>query len=433
MSATRKDEEKMNKKHAIKYLLGILAAWLPMQVQAGGIFLYEISSADTRLASAGWSARAEDPTTLFTNPAGMTRLCGKQAEFGIQGIFAHVHFDPDLDTSVEGDEGDADIILPSGSFFYVHPYNERLTFGIGNLGYFGADLVYNHDWVGRYYVQKTLLEGISLVPAVAYRVNDQWSIGTGVNIMYGFLKQRTAVRNLFDPLLGDGYFNLHDNRFGFGAIIGLLYEPSCQTRFGIQYLSPIKLDFHAKPKFHAIGPVLNTVLSDIGIIGSSLDLHVTVPQSVMLSVYHNLNPCWSIMGNIGWQQWSRFERVTISLDDLNNRSLTTEVDYQDTWHAAIGAEWYYRSCLTFSGGLAYDSSAISTSNRPLDFPIGEQWRLGTGVRWAISENLIVDLSSELLWQGDLDADVSKPIAGEVSGTFQNTYTIFVNSNLIYLF
>lgn len=424
----------MCKKPVIQYILAIMAiCWLPSQVNAGGICLYEISSADTRLASAGWSARAEDPSTLFTNPAGMTRLCGNQAEIGAQPIFAHVHFDPDSKTNVKGSDGRADIWLPSGSFFYVHPCNENLTLGIGNLGYFGADLVYNHSWVGRYYVQKTLLEGISLVPAAAYKLNEQWSIGAGANVMYGFFKQRSAVRNVLDAR-SDGYFNLHDNRFGCGGVFGILYQPTCHTRLGVQYLSEVKLNFRAKPKFHNIGPVLDRLLTDIGIIGSTLNLHVTVPQSVMLSAYQEINPCWSIMGNFGWQQWSKFQKVSISLADLNNRSITVANKYRDTWHGAIGAEWHYCPQLTFSGGVAYDSSAISNSDRPLDFPVGKQWRFGTGARWSLCDKLVFDFCSELQWQGNLKSDVNKgPVAGHVSGTFKDTYALFISTNLTYLF
>ena len=417
-----------------KSILAVLASYLLcVEIHSGGICLYEISSSDTRLASAGWSARAEDPSTVFTNPAGMVRLRDKQLEVGVQPIFVHVHFDPDSDTTVEGKDGQADIWLPSGSFFYVHPYNDKFTFGLASIGYFGSDLVYNHDWVGRYYVQKALLEGLSFVPAAAYQMNEQWSIGIGANIMYSFLKQRSAVRNALDDM-DDGYFSMHDYRFGCGGLVGVLYQPTCYTRFGIQYLSPVKLKFKAKPQFSNIGPLLDNALTRLGIIGSNVNLNITVPQSIMLSAYHDLNYSWSIMANLGWQQWSKFQRASITLADLNSTSITIKEHYKDTWHAAIGMEWHYNCALTFSGGVAYDSSAIDNSKRPLNFPIGEQWRFGTGARWNYSDNLIFDFCSELQWQGNLKADVNKGIlAGHVSGVFKETYAIFINTVITYLF
>lgn len=90
--------------------------------------------------------------------------------------------------------------------------------------------------------------------------------------------------------------------------------------------------------------------------------------------------------------------------------------------------------MTLSGGVAYDSSAISTAQRPLDFPVGKQWRFGTGARWNITDNLAFDFSTELQWQGNLRSTVDRRlVAGHVEGTFKNTYVLFLNSNLIYVF
>lgn len=403
------------------------------EVNAGGVILYEIGTADLRLASAGYSARAQDPSTLFTNPAGMTRLCDKQLELGLQPIYCHTHFDPNAETNVSGSDGIANIWLPAGSFFYVHPCTENLIVGFGALGYFGSDLVFNHDWVGRYYCQKALMEALSFVPAAAFRLNDQWSIGTGANVMYGFFKQRAAINNAIDEQ-NDGYFTLRDYRFSCGGVFGVLYEPTCSTRLGVQYLTPVKIDFRSKPHFHDLGPVLEDVLTRAGVIGSTAKVNINVPQSVMFSAYHDINPCWSIMGNLGWQQWSQFQRVTFTLADENSTSITSKVKYQDTWHAAFGLEWHYDCDLTFSGGVAYDSSCISNKERPLDFPVGQQWRFGTGARWNINESFLMDLAAELLWSGDLKADVNKGrLAGHVAGKFKNTYCAFFSTNFIYTF
>lgn len=362
----------------------------------------------------------------------MTRLCGNQLEVGAQSLYAHVDFQPNSRTDVEGSPGKGNIWLPSSSLFITHACNDRIAIGLGNLGYFGSDLVYKHHWVGRYYVQKSLLEGISLVPAAAYKINDQWSVGGGLNVMYGFFKQRSAVRDNLDGRK-DGYFNMHDYRFGYGGVFGILFEPDCCTRLGVQYLTPVTLDFRVRPHFNNLGPVLEGILRDLGIIGSKIKLKVRVPQSVIFSFYYDWNDCWSLMGNAGWQQWSQFQKAEIHLDSLNNTTLSSKIKYQDTWHGAFGLEWHLNPKWTFSGGIAYDTSAISNSQRPLDFPVGDQWRFGSGARWKIRENLALDFSTELQWMGNLKCHQSAQVAGNVSGTFKNTYAFFINTNLIFAF
>ena len=55
---------------------------------AGGLLLFEVGTGDVGLASAGYTARAEDASTVFTNPAGMTRLDGTQLSLGGQLLYA---------------------------------------------------------------------------------------------------------------------------------------------------------------------------------------------------------------------------------------------------------------------------------------------------------------------------------------------------------
>ena len=58
---------------AVTVSLGV-AMVLSGSAQAGGVLGYELGTADLGLASAGYGARAQDASTVFTNPAGMTRL-----------------------------------------------------------------------------------------------------------------------------------------------------------------------------------------------------------------------------------------------------------------------------------------------------------------------------------------------------------------------
>ena len=62
----------------------------------GGIELYEIASPDVGLASAGYSARAQDASTLFKNPAGMSLLQGAQFQGGLQLTYGDVAFSKDV-------------------------------------------------------------------------------------------------------------------------------------------------------------------------------------------------------------------------------------------------------------------------------------------------------------------------------------------------
>ena len=66
---------------------------------AGGILMYEVGTADVGLAAAGYSARAQDASTVLTNPAGMTRLDGNQLLVAGQVLWSNAEFSRDSATS----------------------------------------------------------------------------------------------------------------------------------------------------------------------------------------------------------------------------------------------------------------------------------------------------------------------------------------------
>ena len=106
----------------------------PGKVLAAGFYLYEIGTPDVGLASAGYASRAQDASTVFTNPAGMTRLNGPQFLVGIQPVYYYQVFSPNSHTTKTGtDGGNSFVPLPSGSFFYVYSLTPKLKLGIGDV------------------------------------------------------------------------------------------------------------------------------------------------------------------------------------------------------------------------------------------------------------------------------------------------------------
>jgi len=405
---------------------------VPLGAGAGGIALYEFGSPDVGLAAAGNAARAQDASTVFTNPAGMSRLNRSQVQGGLQALYANLEFSPNASTIDAGsDGGNAVGWLPGGSLFVVQKLTPDWSAGFGALSYFGLSTKYDDNWVGRYYLQKGTLIGLTLTPAVSYPVNSRLSVGAGLNIMYGFFDNQIAVNSIGEAR-PDGQIQYDDNRWGCGANLGILVEPMPGTRFGLTYLSEVKLDFSAVPEFSGLGPVLSALLRSRGLITNSLDLGMTVPQMVMFSAYHELNRRWAVMGNIGWQDWSRFGQVDVGINSSDPTTLTTTSNYNDTWHAALGMQ--YRPAMetpwTFSCGIADDSSAVDDDKRTVTFPMGEAWRFAVDARYAFNASLTLGAAYEFVWGGDLSVDQQRgPLAGRVAGECSNTSFNFFALNL----
>jgi long-chain fatty acid transport protein len=63
--------------------------------------------------------------------------------------------------------------------------------------------------------------------------------------------------------------------------------------------------------------------------------------------------------------------------------------------------------LLWQAGLAYDSSAVSDSDRTFDTPTDESWRLATGVTCTLDRDTELNLGYAFIWMGDMAVAQSK--------------------------
>jgi long-chain fatty acid transport protein len=419
---------------AIALCAGALAA---APARAGGLIAYEIGTADLGLASAGYNARAQDASTVFTNPAGMTRLEGRQFLVSGQVLWGNTKFSiaPGTSAALGGGDGGravgSDGWFPGGGAFVSHSVSPELKLGFALTGNVGAPLKYDDNWVGRYYVQETTLLGISFLPSVAYKATDKLSLGASLNAMYGIYENKVAINNV-NPAFGDGQLKLDDNDWGWGVNLGLLYEVDAGTRLGLTWNSQVDLDFEAPLEFANLAPGLATLLNNRGLLNSSLKVEIKVPQQVMGSIFTQVNDRWAVLGSVGWQQWSKFGQVQLGIDNANNPvSVTTNLDFKDTWHVAVGMQYRLSEPWMLNFGIAYDSEFQDGSSVSPLMPVNSAWRFGIGAQQQLSKTSFWGVAAEYLYGGTLDTNLQSvlPVAlggrGNVVGSYDDTATVFL--------
>jgi len=405
---------------------------------AGGLLLYEFGTAEPGLAAAGYAARAQDASTAFTNPAGMTLLEGTQALAGGQLMWLNNRFSIGDGTSpaLGGDTGGralgANGFVPGAGAFLTHGISPDLKLGFSIAGNFGSVIDYDDQWVGRYRVQQATLLGIQFVPSVAYRVTDRLSVGAGINAVYGVFKQQVAINNLL-PAAADGRLEVDDKSWGFGANLGLLYEVDPGTRVGLTWASQVDLDFRAPAQFSGLGPGLSALLASRGLLDAQLSIGTRIPQQVMASAFSQIDERWAVLGNVGWQQWSKFGQVAIGIDNTANPvALTTSIPFKDTWHVAAGAQYRLSDPWRLNFGVAYDSGFQDGGSVSPLVPVNAAWRFGVGGEQQISRSVKWGIAGELLYGGTLDVNqrsVLPPVAGgrgDLAGSYSNTTSVVVS-------
>ena len=392
-------------------LLAALA--LPALAQAGGLYMYEIGTSDLGFAGAGTAARAEDASTVYANPAGMTRLSGNQLVAGAQLLYGKADYELDGTGLLgSGDPGNIVGWLPGGSMFYSHSLSDRLKLGVGFYGNFGLAVDFGDSWAGRNLAGETAMIAMTLQPTLAYKINDQWSVGAGLTANYGLLKiERVA-------LIGGGTQSEKDTDWQYGARLGVMFEPSKTTRMGLVWTSEIEYDFSVVGTVPGILPGRTHTIP--------IKAGVNSPQQVMASIYHTLNDRWAVTGNLGWQDWSRFSQNTI---ETNAGTTTSSLKLQDTWHVALGARYQYNATTRINAGIAYDNSFYKDQDRTsFALPNGDTWRFGTGVQYVLSPKSELGLAAEYA-RSDSSSDPSRLL----SGKYDHPYMVFLSAHYSYRF
>jgi long-chain fatty acid transport protein len=417
------------------------------QAAASGLIAYEIGTADVGLASAGYSARAQDASTVFTNPAGMTRLSGTQVLGSGQLLWGNTKFSigsgtsPALGSSDGGYAIGANGWFLGGGGFLSYSLSPELKLGFAVTGNVGAPLKYDDDWAGRYYGRKATILGVSLLPSIAYKVNDQLSLGASLNAMYGMYEQKVAINipdalrpGIIVPILraqGDAQLKLKDETWGWGVNLGLLYEIDKATRLGLTWNSQVDLDFKGRTEFSGLG-ALGTNLQNAGLLNADIKVGLKIPQQLMGSIFTQVNDRWALLGSVGWQEWSKFGQVQLGIDDTANpTSITTNIPFKDTWHVAGGAQYKLSQPWLLNFGVAYDSGLQDSSNVSPLMPVNAAWRFGVGAENTLSKTMRWGVAAEYMYGGTLDTNLQAqvPVAaggrGNLVGSYKNIGTLFL--------
>lgn len=339
----------------------------------------------------------------------MTRLPDHMFTGGLQALGGEINYQ--LDNDHLRSPGNVMQLTPNASGFYSQKLSDDWYAGLGLYGNYGLGIDYGH-WAGDRLIKKSTMVAMTLSPSLAYKLNERLSVGASANINYGFLSLTRNVDN------GDEKETDHD--WAMSYRLGLLMQLTDQTRAGITWNS--KTDYQFTINGKARFPALSNVQYDL-----PLSAQVRAPQQIMTSLVHDINTQWSVMGDLGWQDWSQFGAPQITLNgqtpDKTNRM-------KDTWHTAVGVQYRPTVQWRLNAGVAFDSSPYGDqSNAAMTLPTGDEWRFGTGAQYQITPASNIGFAVEYLHMQS--SRVQSPSV--FKGAYDDPYLWFASVNYSYQF
>lgn len=367
---------------------------VPVPALAGGFYLQEQSPKETGRALSGGAASADDPSTVYFNPAAMTQLPGMQMSAGgvillpstAQDNISTTRSVPGLPASVavSGGSGGNPFagLIPVPSFYATAQLNDRLWLGVGVTAPFGLKLDYDRDFFGRYDSLHTDLKTYNVQPSFAYRLSDSVSIGGGVDVQYAKVMLTNALPNL-SPLDADGLGRIKGDDLSIGWNAGLFYT-SGKTNVGIHYRSG--MDHHIEGQSTLSG-LLGPLAASNGTTPASSPLRL--PDIVTASLMHRLTPHARAMVTARWYNWSVFREIAIT---SGTGTSVKEVHYRDSYSVSAGGEYDVSPALTLRAGAMFDRTPTNPQFLTTRVPDGDRTWLSGGATWNMSPSLAVNLS-----------------------------------------
>jgi long-chain fatty acid transport protein len=396
------------------------------QSQAAGFYLSEVGTPGS-LGTAGVANPVNDfgADSSWTNPAGMTGLQEDQTILGgLMLLLPKIEFESTIAEAGGSDGGNAGEITGIPSFFYVRKLSDKWRFGFSVVAPLGGETDYGSNFVGRYAAYKITLMGVGLSPSFAYKVNDKFSLGAGISILYTLFEQETAISQGPFP---DGNLKMDElTDWGYQPFLGLTYYITDKTMLGVTYRAEADVDLEGDLKFtNLVGPTPTV---------NSVKLSWKNPQWLELGIRHELDNGLMIAVNGGWQEWSAFSnnRIVIDLAKINtNPTVTLDRKFDNTWHAgiAIGRTTADKS---FSFGFSYDSSPVSDADRTVDLPFDEIYKFSGAYGWKGSKRLDYSLGGTFGYFGKAKLDqVSQGF--RLRGEYDKYYMFFLGGTIKYVF
>jgi long-chain fatty acid transport protein len=411
---------------------------MPGMAQAGGFGLLENSASGQGNAFAGAAAHVTDASTIFFNPAGMMRLEGDSISIAGHFIMPESSFTNNgsaLNPAAGGgpltgfdDDGGASAFVPN--FYWVKTIDEQMKFGLGVQTSFGLATEYDQGWVGRYHAIETDLKTVNINPSIAYQVNEQLSIGGGLDLVIAdiiFTSEIDAGTLLGAPQTMDGFADLEADNFsdpGFGINVGLQYLLNADTVFGASFRSEIDIDMSGNADFTVPAPLAGA-FPDGGLTSS-----VTLPASLSLSVAKKMDKI-TYLADITWTGWSSFDELRIVYDSGTPSDTVTTQDWDDTFRYSIGFDYQYSDKMVLRSGLAYDETPIqSPERRTARIPGNDRTWLSFGLTYILNDQSSVDVGYSHLFIDDTEIDntleVAPPGGPALNATLTGTYTASVD-------
>lgn len=436
-----------------------------------GFALQETSGSGLGNAFAGGAAAAEDASTVWANPAGMSQIKTNQIVGALSFVrpgmkLSNGNSQAALNQPLGDDGGDAGSMNYIPALYAVLPINKQWSFGLGINAPFGLVTEYDDAFIGRYQGVKSDVKTININPALSWQIADNFTIGIGAsyqqlkgtftshaNYSAGLYKAAATAEALGKLPAGtaaqvfkvtpglDSVANVTGEDYSWGWNAGILWNIDQKSRIGVAWRSDINFNLSGNAQFtnptmpstvpDPLKPVVGSlmqVVNTAGFYNSGITSNIKVPGIANVSYFNAIDPKWDVMFDAQWTHWSVLPALIFTRTD-GATLVNTPLQFKDAWRFSAGANYKYSDQWKFRGGIAYDQSPVQDADRTVRLPDNNRTWLSLGAQYSLDKAWKFDVGGTYIWvangsinNGGNDPATNQPnpaAYGLVNGSYSN--------------
>ncbi|TQP84982.1 outer membrane protein transport protein [Vibrio cholerae] len=370
-----------------KSLLAVTVTLATQQAFAAGFQLNAQSATGLGRAFAGDAVIADNAAVMSRNPAAMALFDEMALSLGFETITTMIDVkDAKYNGVPIADTDDVGGTSVAPNIHLIVPVNEQFAWGVNAYSNFGTKTEFSDSYPASEYGGLTDVKSFNLGLAGSYRLNQEWSFGAGLDLIYGqgTMKRFASATLAAGAKVPTGTPLLNVDKadgWAVGFNLGTVYELDENNRFGLSYrYSP---EFKAKDDY-------------------GQEITLPLPDIAEFSGFHKIeNTQFAVHYSVQWIGWSAFDKI--DFENLSSSRSTIaalqakltggvfgkKYEWQDGWHYSIGGTYYLNSDWTLRAGYMYDTSA-QDSLTSISVPDSDRQWLSAGFTYNIDDKSNVD-------------------------------------------
>jgi long-chain fatty acid transport protein len=349
-----------------------------------GFALYE-GSARANALGGTLVGRADDPSALFYNPAGITQLPEWQVMAGATTIGPK----SDVVTTFCGRDTRSetkDNLWLSPHFYATSQCTEAIWFGLGAFSRFGLGTEFDETWPGRYNNYNAVIQTLTVNPNVALKISERLSLAAGASWMwfdltleqkidFGSMVGNPNALDVDQSLTGEG----DDSGYGFN--LALHYRACAWMSLGVSYVSQTRQKIKGDADFSKPSGIPENLFRDTKASGE-----LRLPDMVFVGLVFYPVDRLSLEIDGVWTRWSTYDQFTVDYTDPilpGLDSVTQDKHWNDVWRLQLGAEYQALDWLDLRLGYVQDNSPIPADTADYLVPSNDRhvYAMGCGIHW----------------------------------------------------